>query len=96
MAFTSAQQWVARLAAAKRAGRLDDELERIGRLPLIVVDEVGHIPFDPEAVALFFALVSSRYERSSIIVSSISIRPALTSRSVGAADTFTPKPRLIV
>jgi len=70
VAFASAHQWVARLASAKRAGRLDEELERIGRLPLIVVDEVGYIPFDPEAAALFFALVSSRYERSSIIVSS--------------------------
>ena len=38
--------------------------------PLIIVDEVGYIPFDPEAAALFFALVCSRYERSSIIVSS--------------------------
>lgn len=70
VAFASAQEWVARLAAAKRQGRLDEELEKIGRLPLIVVDEVGYIPFDPEAAALFFALVSNRYERSSIIVSS--------------------------
>ena len=61
---------VARQAAAKRQGRLDEELERIGRLPLMFVDEVGYIPFDPEAAALFFALVSSRYERSSISVSS--------------------------
>jgi len=70
VAFASAQQWVAKLAAAKRSGRLDDELERSGRIPLIVVDEVGYIPFDPEAAALFFALIASRYERSSIIVSS--------------------------
>ena len=33
VAFASAQQWVARLAAAKRQGRLDEELERIGRIP---------------------------------------------------------------
>jgi DNA replication protein DnaC len=70
VAFASAQQWVAHLATAKRQSRLDEELERSGRLPLIIVDEVGYIPFDPEAAALFFALVSSRYERSSIIVSS--------------------------
>ena len=37
---------------------------------MIVVDEVGYIPFGREAAALLFALVSSRYERSSIIVSS--------------------------
>jgi hypothetical protein len=34
------------------------------------VDEVGYIPFDPEAASLFFSLVSSRYEHSSLIVSS--------------------------
>ena len=31
---------------------------------------MGYIPFDPEAASLFFSLVSSRYERSSLIVSS--------------------------
>jgi DNA replication protein DnaC len=36
----------------------------------MICDEVGYIPFDPEAAALFFALISSRYERSSMIVSS--------------------------
>ncbi|GIW20256.1 MAG: transposase [Chloroflexota bacterium] len=70
VAFATAQQWVNRLGAAKRAGRLDEELERLARIPLLIVDEVGYIPFDPEAAALFFALVSSRYERRSLIVSS--------------------------
>lgn len=68
--FATAQEWVARLGKAKRQGRLDEELERLGRIPLLIVDEVGYIPFDPEAASLFFALVSSRYERSSLIVSS--------------------------
>jgi DNA replication protein DnaC len=70
VAFATAHQWVNRLGAAKRAGRLDDELERLGRIPLLIVDEVGYIPFDPEAAALFFALISLRYERRSLIVSS--------------------------
>ena len=39
-------------------------------IPLIVVDEVGYIPFDPEAANLMFALVSTRYERASMIVTS--------------------------
>lgn len=34
------------------------------------MDEVGYIPFDPEAASLIFSLVSSRYERSSLIVNS--------------------------
>jgi DNA replication protein DnaC len=53
VAFATAHEWVNRLSAAKRAGRLDDELERLGRLLLLVVDEVGYIPFDHEAAALF-------------------------------------------
>ena len=59
-----------RLRIVKRAGKLDTELERLGRTPLLIIDEVGYIPFDPDAAALLFALISSRYERASMIVSS--------------------------
>jgi DNA replication protein DnaC len=68
--FATASQWVARLAEAHHGGRLQQELVRLGRYPLIVVDEVGYIPFEPEAANLFFQLVSSRYERASLIVTS--------------------------
>ena len=63
--FATAPSVVNRLGRPS-GGRLDAELERLGRVPLLVVDEVGYIPFDPEAAALFFALISSRYERRSI------------------------------
>jgi DNA replication protein DnaC len=46
------------------------ELARLGRYPLLVIDEVGYIPFEPEAANLFFQLVSARYERASLIVTS--------------------------
>jgi DNA replication protein DnaC len=68
--FATASEWVARLADAHHAGRLQPELVRLGRYPLLVVDEVGYIPFEPEAANLFFQLVSSRYERASLIVTS--------------------------
>jgi DNA replication protein DnaC len=70
VAFASASEWVTRLAEAKRFGRLTDELTRLSRIPLLIIDEVGYIPFDPEAASLIFSLVSSRYERSSLIVNS--------------------------
>jgi DNA replication protein DnaC len=70
VAFATAAQWVARLADAHAAGRLQTELVKLGRYPLIVVDEVGYIPFEAEAANLFFQLVSSRYERASLIVTS--------------------------
>ena len=70
VAFATAAEWVARLGEAHHAGRLQAELVRLGRYPLLVVDEVGYIPFEPEAANLFFQLVSSRYERASLIVTS--------------------------
>ena len=68
--FATASEWVATLADAHHAGRLPAELVRLGRYPLLVVDEVGYIPFEAEAANLFFQLVSSRYERASLIVTS--------------------------
>jgi DNA replication protein DnaC len=68
--FATAAQWVARLADAHHNGSLQAELVKLARYPLIVVDEVGYIPFEAEAANLFFQLVSSRYERASLIVTS--------------------------
>ncbi|MDQ1491628.1 MAG: hypothetical protein QOJ23_4142 [Actinomycetota bacterium] len=69
-AFATAAQWVDRLTAAHAAGRLQDELLKLGRYPLIVIDEVGYIPFEADAANLFFQLISNRYERASVIVTS--------------------------
>jgi DNA replication protein DnaC len=70
VAFATAAEWVARLGDAHTQGRLHAELTRLGRVPLLIVDEVGYIPFDGEAANLFFQLVSARYERASVIVTS--------------------------
>ena len=70
VAFRTATEWVALLADAQRHGRLNDELTRLQRVPLLIVDEVGYIPFDPHAANLMFMLVSRRYERASLIVTS--------------------------
>jgi DNA replication protein DnaC len=70
VAFKTATEWVALLADAQRHGRLDDELAKLQRVALVIVDEVGYIPFDPQAANLMFMLVSRRYERASMIVTS--------------------------
>ena len=70
VAFATATDWVSRLAQAHRNGRLQDELTRLGRIPLLIIDEVGYIPFEAEAANLFFQLISARYERASVIVTS--------------------------
>ncbi|WP_219688516.1 IS21-like element helper ATPase IstB [Streptomyces anatolicus] len=66
--FATAAEWGARLADAKAAGRLREELARLDAYPVLVVDEVGYVPFDSEVAHLLFQLVSHRYERASLIV----------------------------
>jgi DNA replication protein DnaC len=68
--FATASQWTGRLAAAHVAGTLQAELARLARYPLLVIDEVGYIPFEPEAANLFFQQVSGPYERAGLIVTS--------------------------
>ncbi|WP_066460282.1 IS21-like element helper ATPase IstB [Sanguibacter suarezii] len=68
--FDTATNWVARLTAAHNTGTLDRELKRLRRYRLLIIDEVGYIPFDHDAANLFFQLVASRYEQGSIMVTS--------------------------
>ena len=68
--FATATDWVTRLTEAHRAGRLPAELARLRRYGLIIVDEVGYLPFEQDAANLFFQLVSSRYEHASLILTS--------------------------
>ncbi|GAA4920996.1 IS21-like element helper ATPase IstB [Streptomyces coeruleoprunus] len=68
--FATAPEWGARLRRAKAADRLAEELAALDAYALIVVDELGYVPFDAESAQLFFQLVSHRYERASLIVTS--------------------------
>ena len=68
--FDTASNWIARLATAHHQGQLEAELKKIRRYKLIIIDEVGYIPFDQDAANLFFQLVASRYEQGSIMVTS--------------------------
>ena len=68
--FDTANNWIARLAAAHHQGQLEAELKKIRRYKLIIIDEIGYIPFDQDAANLFFQLVASRYEQGSIMVTS--------------------------
>lgn len=45
-------------------------IETLGRLDLLVVDELGYTPMDSHKANLFFQLVSHMYTRSSLIVTS--------------------------
>jgi DNA replication protein DnaC len=58
------------MARFSLATLLPKELARLRRYGLIIVDEVGYLPFEQDAANLFFQLVSSRYEHASLILTS--------------------------
>jgi len=68
--FATAQQWVDRLEGAQHRNSLDEELRRLDRYRLLVIDEIGYLPLERQAANLLFALIARRYERGSIIVTS--------------------------
>ena len=68
--FATATDWVTRLTDAHQHGQLAAELAKLRRYGLIIVDEVGYLPFEQDAANLFFQLVSSRYEHASLILTS--------------------------
>lgn len=66
--FASAMDIVNTLAAARKAGRLKDELKRYLRPALLLVDELGYLPIDKTGADLLFQVISQRYEHGSIIL----------------------------
>lgn len=77
--FTTAQALVAALVKAHGEGRLEDKLAFLSKPKLLIIDELGYLPFDPNAAHLFFQLVSRRYERGAMLITS--------NRSVGEWGT---------
>ena len=68
--FTSAIEIVNTLTSAKAANCLDRALKRYQHPALLCIDEIGYLPIDKLGADLLFQVVSLRYERGSIILSS--------------------------
>jgi DNA replication protein DnaC len=73
--FVTATALLAMLARAHAEGRLEDKLAFYAKPKLLIIDELGYLPFEANAAHLIFQLVSRRYERGSLLVTS--------NRSVG-------------
>ncbi len=64
--FTTAAELLMSLIAAKREERLKQRLAAIDRVDFLIIDELGYIPFEREATNLLFQVISNRYERGSL------------------------------
>src|SRR5215212_12029043 len=68
--FATAPALVAALAKAHTEGRLEERLSFFAKPKLLIVDELGYLPFEPDAAHLFYQLVSRRYERGAMLITS--------------------------
>lgn len=69
--FTTLDSMIRALAAADRVGKLDAKLRSYTtKSQLLVVDEVGYLPLSRTEANYLFQVISSRYERSSVILTS--------------------------
>lgn len=68
--FATAADLVNTLVEAREARHLKRTLERLSRAPLLIIDEVGYIPFSAEGAQLLFQVFSDRYEKGSMLVTS--------------------------
>jgi DNA replication protein DnaC len=68
--FTSALSLTAALTKAYAENRLEERLKHYSLPKLLIIDEIGYIPIDQHGAHLFFQLISRRYERGSIVLTS--------------------------
>ena len=69
-AFTTAAGLIATLTRAHTEGRLEERLKLLVQPKLLIIDEIGYLPLDRLAANLFFQLVSRRYEKGAILITS--------------------------
>jgi DNA replication protein DnaC len=66
--FTTAAGLLTGLLDAKRDGTLARKLQSFDRYAFLAIDELGYVPFEREATDLLFQVISQRYERASIAI----------------------------
>jgi len=68
--FLTAQKLLEELTIAKRDGSLMAKILAYGKLHLLIIDEMGYMPISRDQANLLFQLISMRYEKGSIILTS--------------------------
>jgi DNA replication protein DnaC len=66
--FSTATALLAILGKAESEGNLSEKLTEYSKPRLLIIDELGYLPFERRAAHLFFQLVNRRYEKGSLLV----------------------------
>lgn len=68
--YINCHQLISQLNKAQYENNLSIKLKTLSKYKLLVIDEIGYLPFDKQGANLFFQLISKRYEKHSIILTS--------------------------
>ncbi|KKG83992.1 IS21-like element ISMac3 family helper ATPase IstB [Methanosarcina mazei] len=68
--FTNTGNLIEKLKIANREGMLEKKLRDLMKYKVLIIDEIGYLPFDEEGAHCLFQLISRRYEKSSTILTS--------------------------
>lgn len=66
--FVTATSLLATLSKAQQEGKLADQISFYAKPKLLIIDELGYLPLEKQTAHLFFQLVSRRYERGSLLL----------------------------
>lgn len=68
--FISAVELAKQLETAYQDGTLEKKLLQLSKPRLLIIDEIGYLPVKPQTAYLFFQLISMRYEKSCMVLTS--------------------------
>lgn len=68
--YITCHDLISQLNKAHYENKLKDKLKLFAKYKLLIIDEVGYLPFDKQGANLFFQLISLKYEKTSIVITS--------------------------
>jgi len=66
--FFNAEELLTELIGAHIGNRIAEYIERLSRIDLLIIDELGYLEINKSSSSLFFKLISKRYEKKSTII----------------------------
>lgn len=68
--FLTIAELIDQLSKAFGEHHLDEKMRTLGHPKLLIIDEIGYLPLDQQASHFFFQVISRRYEKGSIMLTS--------------------------
>ena len=68
--FKTAEALIKELTEASETGKLEQKMQKLAKVKVLIIDELGYCPFSANGSHLLFQLVSRRYESKSTVVTS--------------------------